>query len=251
MNELKRAAEFRAVLADYKLSESAKKTLAETKLVLLVGPSSSGRNTAINKLLETGEYHNVISDTTREKRMKDGVPIEKDGREYWFRTEDEILDDLKHGEFLEAAVIHEQQVSGISIRELDKANRAGLIAITDIEPQGADWIHKLKADAIILFVVPPDFDAWMTRLRRRGEMPEDEVRRRLNTACKEFMAALEHDYFQFVINDTFDETVAEIDQLAKRGHQTPELQNKGRQITQQLLKSAQKYLDTPDTSSPY
>jgi guanylate kinase len=242
MNELKRVADFRAVLADYKLSDSAKKTLAETKLVLLVGPSSSGRNTAINKLLESGEYHNIVSDTTREKRVKEGVPIEQDGREYWFRSEEEILDDLRRGEFLEAAIIHDQQVSGISIREIEKANRAGLIAITDIEPQGAEWIHELKPDAIVLFVIPPNFDDWMARLRRRSDLPEDEIRRRLHTACDEIKAALERDYYNFVINDEMESTVADIYAIAKKGSQTSEKQSMGRRVAEDLFEAAQDYL---------
>ncbi|HSW79857.1 MAG TPA: hypothetical protein VLG47_03710 [Candidatus Saccharimonadales bacterium] len=242
MNELKHGADFRSVLADFKLSDSAKKTLAQTKLVLLVGPSSSGRNTAINKLVEMGGYHYIISDTTREKRMKDGEPIEQDGREYWFRTEEEILDDLQHGEFLEAAIIHDQQVSGISIRELDKANQAGLTAITDIEPQGAEWIHGLKPDSIIMFVVPPNFDDWIGRLKRRSEMPDDELRRRLHTACNEIKAALERDYFQFVVNDELDNTVKDIDAVAKNGKQNEEKQAQGRQVAEQLFEAAQSYL---------
>ncbi len=244
MNELKHVADFRSVLANYSLSDHAKKTLAQTKLVLLVGPSSSGRNTAINKLLETGEYHYIISDTTREKRVKDGVPIEQDGREYWFRSEEDILKDLQNGEFLEAAVIHGQQVSGISIRELQKANDAGLIAITDIEPQGAEWIHGLKQDAIILFVIPPNIDDWMVRLRRRSDLPEDEIRRRLNTACSEIKAALERNYFQFVVNDNLGKTVIDIDAVAKNGSQTGEKQSEGRQIAETLLRDAQSYIST-------
>jgi guanylate kinase len=245
MNELKRVAEFRSVLADYKLSPSAKKTLEETKVVLLVGPSSSGRNTTINKLLETGEYHYIVSDTTREKRTKDGRPVEQDGREYWFRTEDEILTDLQRGEFLEAAIIHDQQVSGISIREIEKAHRAGLIAITDIEPQGADWIHSLKPDSIIIFVVPPNFETWFARLHRRSDLPEDEIRRRMNTACKEIAAAFEHEYYILLVNDDLESTVADVDAITKKGEQTPEAQKHGRMVAQNLYDRARAYLAKP------
>ncbi len=245
MNELKHVADFRSVLSDYTLSDSAKKTLAETKLVLLVGPSSSGRNTAINKLLENGRYHNVISDTTREKRVKDGVPIEQDGREYWFRGEEDILADLQQGEFLEAAVIHDQQVSGISIREIEKAHKAGLIAITDIEPQGAAWIHSLKPDAVVLFVIPPNFDDWMVRMRRRSDLPEDEIRRRLRTACNEIKYALEHDYYVFLVNDELENTVDAIDAIADTGVQSDSQQTQARSVAEQLYRDAQDYLDKP------
>jgi guanylate kinase len=242
MNQLQRISEFRSVLLNYQLSESAKQTLAQTKLVLLVGPTSSGRNTVINKLLENGGYHYIVSDTTREKRVKDGVPIEQDGREYWFRSEEDILGDIQSGEFLEAAVIHEQQVSGISIREIEKAHNAGLIGITDIEPNGAEWIHSLKPDATILFVVPPNFDAWIARLKRRSDLPEDEIRRRLTAACWDISAALERDYYIFIVNDELETTVNEVDTIAKQGAQESEKQQRARQVAERLYAAAQQYL---------
>src|SRR4051812_45219052 len=112
MNELKHKDDFEKVLAGCQLSDGAKQTLAQTKLLLLVGPSSSGRNTIINELVAEGGYHYIVSDTTRQPRVNNGV-LEQDGREYWFRTEEDILADLQAGNFLEAAIIHDQQVSGI------------------------------------------------------------------------------------------------------------------------------------------
>jgi len=83
--------------------------LQQTKFVPLVAITSSGRNTLIRELLKTGEYHFIVSDTTRKPRTNDGV-MEQSGVEYWFRDEDEVLQDVKDGKFLEAAVIHSQQV---------------------------------------------------------------------------------------------------------------------------------------------
>ncbi len=245
MNRLHHIAEFRSVLLHYQLSDSAKQTLARTRLALLVGPTSSGRNTVINKLLERGGYHYIVSDTTREKRVKCGVPIEQDGREYWFRNEDDILADLRAGNFLEAAIIHDQQVSGISIREIEKAHAANQTGITDIEPNGAETIHKLKADSIILFVVPPNFEAWIVRLHRRSDLPEDEIRRRLEAACREITAALQLDYYQFMVNDNLEAAVDEVDAITKRGAQEPDKQRRARQVAEQLLEAAREFLGKP------
>jgi guanylate kinase len=243
MNQLEHTAEFRSVLGSYTLSSSAKKTLEETKLVLLVGPSSSGRNTVINELVKTGDYHYVVSDTTREKRVKNGVPIEQDGREYWFRDEADVLNDLQNGEFLEAAIIHEQQVSGISIREIEKARADGRIAITDIEPTGADTIHQLKPDATVIFVVPPHFEAWIARLKRRSDLPDDEINRRILAACKEIQTALSRDYYTYVVNDELEETVEDINAIAKSsGQPDHEKQAHGRQVAENLYQAAQVYL---------
>lgn len=243
MNQLRHADEFRRILANHHLSDTAKQTLAGVRLVLLVGPTSSGRNSIINELLKTGEYHYIISDTTREPRVKDGVPVEQNGREYWFRSEGEVLDELQDGEFLEAALIHGQQVSGVSIREIEKARAAGRIAITDIEPQGAAWVHGLKPDTLIVFVVPPSLDALLQRLHRRSDLPDSEIRRRLQTSAEECTRALSADYYTFVINDEFAKAVAEVDGLVRR--QMPPshvVQQAARAAAEQLVRDIEVYL---------
>src|SRR5690349_7662236 len=101
MNHLKHIDEFREVLANYHLSDEAKQTLNDLHLVLMVGPTSSGRNTIIRELVKTGSYHFIVSDTSRKPRHNDGI-LEQNGREYWFREEADMLQDLRHGMFLEA-----------------------------------------------------------------------------------------------------------------------------------------------------
>lgn len=234
MNELVRIDEFRDVLRGYHLSKTTLFTLSQTKLVLIVGPTSSGRNTRIKRLLKTGDYHYVVSDTTRQPRINDGF-AEQNGREYWFRTENEILTDLKEGKYLEAAIIHNQQVSGISVRELEKARDEGKIAITDAEITGATNAIKYKPDTIVIFLLPPSFDEWQRRIKHRGQMTPEEFKRRMQSACKEFEVALSNDYYRFVINDTGDDSLIQINQIAKLDIIDPEQQSQARALTEQLL----------------
>jgi guanylate kinase len=241
MNELKQIDAFRQVLSDYHLSEAAKATLASTELGLLIGPTSSGKNTIVNELLKANHYHPIISDTTRQPRSNDGV-MEQNGVEYWFRTEDEMLADLQAGAFLEAAIIHEQQVSGISIRELQAAANEGKVALNEIEVVGADNIYASKPDTMFFFVLPPSFDEWMVRMSGRGSLAEDEVRRRLESAVNEITTALERDYYWFVVNDTFVQTAHKIDAaiIAKANDRAD--QAHGREVAEQLIAETKAHL---------
>lgn len=241
MNQLKHIDEFKRALEHYRLSDEAKATLKDLRLVLLVGPTSSGRNTVIRELLKTDKYHYIISDTTRNPRINDGV-LEQSGNEYWFRAEEDMLEDIKKGAFLEAAIIHNQQVSGMSIRELAIARKTNKIAIDEVEIAGAGNAYIAKPDTIIIFSVPPGFDVWMQRLKGRGKMPEDEVRRRLESACEEFEAALTHDYYHFVVNDVITDTVATIDGMAQRGEFDHNQEFQARQIVKDLYRQTQDYL---------
>jgi guanylate kinase len=242
MNQLKNAEEFKELLKDYAPSELAQDVLKTVKLVLLVGPSASGRNTIINELVKTGKYYHVVSDTTREKRTKNGEAIEVDGREYWFHSEEEMLTGLRRGEYIEAAIIHNQQVSGCNYRELIAAHEAQQIAIKDIEPAGAATFHQLNPKALIIFSVVPSFDIWMERLHSRGQMAPDELQRRMQSAEDELETALKSDYYRFIINDTVEGTTAELDRLATTGYYDPFKERLARDTTERLLTEVRKFL---------
>lgn len=243
MNKLEHIAEFKAALQEYTLSKRALQTLSQIQLVLLVAPSSSGRNTIIRHLLKTGDYYFIVSDTTRKKRTNDGVP-EKNGREYWFRSEEEVLYDIRSGEYLEAAVIHEQQVSGISIRELKKAQELDKIALTDAEIDGAQNAHSLKPDTKLLFVLPPNFDEWQRRLKHRGHMEEGEYKRRMQSAAAEFEAALINDYYTFIVNDSVEQAAEVITQVTKLDIIDEAYQQQARELANGLLISTRLLLET-------
>lgn len=241
-NKLNHLEAFRAVLDGYRPSDESLALLRDIPFVLLVGPTAAGRNTLINLLVGTGRYHYTVSDTTRQPRANNGV-MEQNGVEYWFKSEDEFLQGLQQGAYLEAAVIHNQQVSGISIAELERARESGKIAIDEIEVVGAEVVHGYKADALFVFLLPPTFEVWMQRLRGRGAMEEDEVRRRLASARDEISAALEADYYQFVINNEIHEAAVAVDELANGRPVDDEKQQRGRDHAEQLLVDVQLYLN--------
>lgn len=243
MNKLEHISEFRAALKDYSLSKVALHTLSQTKLVLLVATTSSGRNTVLREVVKTGDYHFIVSDTTRKPRVNDGI-LEQNGREYWFRTEEEMLAEIQAGHFLEAAIIHDQQVSGISVRELELAAKDDKIAITDAEIAGADNAKKYKPDTVTIFVLPPSFEEWQRRLKHRGDMDEQEFKRRMQSAAEEYKHALERDYYQFVVNDDVTSAAAQVNRLAKLETINEAEQQAARNLAEQLLVSTETLLES-------
>ena len=241
MNQLVHAAEFRDVLGHYQPSEAVQKVLAAVQLLLFVAPTATGRDTIIHELLRTGHYHSLITNTTREPRINNGVP-EQNGREYWFRTEEQMLKMLASGDLVGTAIIHNQQVSGIDRDQLVAAKTAGKIAITDIDVIGANLIHQLKRDATVIFMVPLSFDIWMERLHQRGDMSLDELERRMESAERELSTALKSDYFRFFLNDTLEGTVAEIDTLVTTGQYDPFKERSVREIAHELYEDVERYL---------
>jgi guanylate kinase len=211
MNELKHLQQFQKLLSDYTISDHAKAVLAKLRLAVLLAPSSTGRNTIIRDLIQNGHYRFIVSDTTRKPRTNNGV-LETNGTEYWFRTEEEMLEDIANGEMLEAEVIHEQQVSGVSIRELEKTVESNKIGITDMDLVGVQNVLRLKPDTHVFLVLPPSFDEWIKRLKGRGEISDTEFIRRLRTALRIFAYAPTEFRLKLVVNDDLKEAVTNVDQ---------------------------------------
>jgi guanylate kinase len=233
--------EFKEVLDKYIISEPAQQVLQDLKLVLLIAPTSGGRNTIIRHQLNTGSYYYIISDTTRPPRANDGV-LEENGKEYWFRSEEDMLADLRAGEFLEAEIIHRQQVSGISIRELKKAQAEHKTAITDVDIGGIHNIMKAKPDAITIMILPPSFEEWQRRVAGRGRMMPGEEKRRFETALKIFEDAQQNDYYHFVISENIEQSAGIIDAIVE-GKSNPH-QGRAHSLIQHLQESLRDKLAT-------
>lgn len=239
-NNLKHKDEFKKLLTKYTVSAESKQILNSTKIALMVGPSSCGRNTVIRQLVADTGYRFLVSDTTRAKRTNDGIE-EQDGVEYWFRTEEGVLRDVREGKLVAPAIIHEQQVSGISIREIELAREQNATAITDIEIVGIDDIIALKPDAFAIFVLPPSFGEWQLRLQGRGHMTPSEKRRRMESAVEEFEHALEADYYHFVINDNLEHAVAQVKAITA-GKRDDTVEAEGRALAASLLNDTKQLL---------
>jgi guanylate kinase len=233
---------FQNVLKDYTPSNESLELLNRRKLVLLVGPTAAGRNTLIGLLLKTGKYHSVISDTTRMPRVNQGV-LEKNGSEYWFKTEEDFLDGLEKGRYIEAAIIHHQQVSGVCVDQLEKAAKDNKIAINEVEIAGATTYKKYKPDTICIFLLPPDFSTWMQRIMARGVMTTEELHRRLHSAVFEIFTALNDDVYNFIINHDIEKASQVVNNLILEGDYDTQLQQTARKHAKSLLADIRDYLE--------
>ncbi len=243
MHELKHFTEFQTALENYQPSAAAKEALKHLKLVVLVAPTSAGRNTIIDALVKTGDYHFIISDTTRAPRANNGV-LEKNGSIYWFRTEEEVLKDVQEGKFLEAEIIHNQQVSGVSIRELEAASAENKVAITDMDIGGVRNVLRAKGDTIAIMVLPPSFDEWQRRINSRGIMSKEELIRRLQTARRIFDRAQDSKRVIFVINDSLEHAIEKVQKIVHTGVIDDAEQDRARALDKELLKDTDAFLDS-------
>ncbi len=231
-------------LAAYEPDASAKKLIKETRILLLVGPTGAGKDSLKDKLLKTGDYHHIVSHTTRKPRINHGV-IEQDGREYHFIDKAQAERMLDNHELIEAKM-YSGNLYGTSVAEIKAAHDNSKIAMTDIEVQGVAEYKKLDPGVMAVFLLPPDFKTWQERLQRRyGDVVDaEDFRLRLQTALAELSQLLKTDYYVAVINDDMETTFKHINTVtSSRDHTTPD-ELKARAIAQQLAKDIQAHLDS-------
>ncbi len=226
---------FIKALHGYRPSKEALEKLADIKYVPFAGLAGGGRNTVIQYLVNNYEYHFVVSDTTRPPKLRDGK-MEVNGVQYFFRNEEDVLQEIQNGEFLEAELIHNQQVSGTSIRELLRAKAEGKIPLNDVEFGGVENVHNLLPDAIVIGLLPPSYDEWIRRFTEREEISEQELMNRLRTAQEVLSRMLERPYFNLVINDDIEQCAADVRDIVEHGSYPPEKAVKCRAVAEDILR---------------
>ena len=183
-----------------KIREIREKTMSRGILVVVSGFSGAGKGTVMKRLMEKYDnYALSISVTTRNPR-----PGEEEGREYFFRTNEEFESLIKEDALIEYAQYVENYY-GTPRSYVEEQLDAGKDVILEIEIQGARKIKKKIPEALLVFVTPPSMEVLKERLTGRGTETAQVIADRLARASQEAEGVEEYDYL--LVNDTLEECV--------------------------------------------
>jgi len=172
-------------------------------LIILSGPSGSGKDTILTELTKReADIRVSISLTTRKPR-----DWEIDGKNYYFVDEGYFRRKLESEQILEYAQ-YGTNFYGTPKAPVDHWLSEGKTVILKIEVQGAEKIRAIYPEAVSIFLMPPSMKMLEERLRRRETEDEDEINRRLSIAVSEIKRSVEYDYY--VINDIVGYAVSDI-----------------------------------------
>ena len=179
------------------------------KVFVITGPSGVGKGTLIERLLERiPELELSISATTREPRTG-----EVDGRDYHFLSPEEFRRRLEAGDFLEHAS-YSGNYYGTLRQEVQRRVEACHSVVLEIEVQGARQVRDaLGADAVLIFIAPPDEGVLRERLEGRGTDSPEAIEQRLRTAEVELAARSE--FPLEVVNDDLQNAASELEGLVR------------------------------------
>jgi len=181
-------------------------------LIVVSAPSGAGKTTLCDRLLaERSNIRYSVSCTTRAPRG-----AEQDGRDYYFLSDDEFLQRVERGEFLEYAEVHGYRYGTLRKMVVDSIAE-GMSILMDIDVQGAGQLRaKMTEDPVVadlkkafvdIFIAPPSIEVLADRLEKRGEDAPEIIERSVRNAAREMERSGE--FMHLIVNKDLDNAYKE------------------------------------------
>jgi guanylate kinase len=152
-----------------------------------------------------GDLEVAVSATTRPRR-----PGEKDGRDYYFLSEEEFLERVHEHGFLEH-VTYVGHRYGTLRSEVERIFAEGKSCVLELETRGARAVKEEKPESVTIFVSAPSFEELERRLRERATESSGDIGERLDVARRQMTEA--DDFDHVVVNDDLERALLELDEL--------------------------------------
>ena len=176
-------------------------------LLIISGPSGSGKGTLAKMLDPSRGYAISISYTSRAKRE-----YETDGKEYFFCTPEKFIEMRNNGELLEHAIFCDNYY-GTPKSYVESQINEGKVVVLEIDVIGALQIKEKFNDAVLLFLMPPTIKELEERLTNRNTESPKSLRARLKRATEEVNLIDKYEYL--VINDEVSEALEKINSIVQ------------------------------------
>jgi guanylate kinase len=185
------------------------------KIVVIAGPSGSGKNTLIRSLKERYPHiETLVTATTRTAR-----PGEEEGKDYHFMTIERFDEEAMQGKIAGQRFVplfggvH----YGIYVPDLEKKLAVATTIFAPVDLQGALWL-KEHYGALTIFIMPESFEEYRSRVRTRSrEMSEREFEMRMKIAEEEVrIHAPRYDYRVVNADGALSETTEQVIEILKK-----------------------------------
>jgi guanylate kinase len=169
-------------------------------LFIVSAPSGTGKTTLVERLVQ------VVPNLTmsRSYTSRPARTGERNGVDYNFISRERFEALVRERAFLEWADVFGHYY-GTSAADTEALLAEGRDVVLVIDVQGARQVRSRGIENAGIFVLPPSADILEQRLRGRSKDSEDQIRRRLEVACREVDEYSQYEYV--VINDELDAAV--------------------------------------------
>ena len=182
-------------------------------LIVISGPSGIGKDTVVQGMKDRDlPFHFVITATSRPPR-----DYEVDGEDYFFYSKDTFERLIQENAFLEYAWVY-SAYKGVPKSQVREALKSGEDVVMRLDVQGAETVHNLCPDAILIFLTAKSKAEWLQRLRDRRSESDEEIKLRVETAKKEYETLDIFDYIVVNEKGRLDEALDVIESIISAEH---------------------------------
>lgn len=177
-------------------------------LMLVSGPSGTGKSTLCRALLKEPNLSYSVSCTTRAPRGE-----EEDGVHYHFMDEETFKAHVNAGDFLEHAKVYDNYYGTLASTVKDNLE-AGRDVLMEIDVRGAGTLRRalsrypvlssIRQGFVDVFISPPSLSELRSRLERRDEDAPDVIDLRMKNAERELQEWRKYAYV--VLNEDLEES---------------------------------------------
>ena len=163
--------------------------------IVVSAPSGTGKTSILREVLKIcPNLLFSVSHTTRPRR-----PGEKDGKDYYFISEEAFKDKVARGEFTEWEENYGYLygTSSKTMKKLLDSLQKGFDLVLDLDWRGAKKLKKNYPGGVFVFIVPPSRRELERRLRGRGAESKQNIDKRLAKALDEIKEIVWYDYLIF------------------------------------------------------
>ena len=174
--------------------------------IVLSSPSGAGKTSISKKIIQKDKKISLsISCTTRPKRKGE---INK--KDYIFQTEELFKKKIKNSDFLEYASVFGYRY-GTLRQTVDNFFKKKKDVLFDIDWQGYQQLKQSGMEVVGIFILPPNKNELIRRLKNRGRDTSEEMKKRMSLAQDEISHFPEYDYV--VVNDDLDVCISKIQNI--------------------------------------
>lgn len=173
-------------------------------MLVLSSPSGAGKTAISRKILELEPAITLsISVTTRKPR-----PLEVDGKDYFFISEETFKKMVENNELLEHARVFDNYYGTPKSSAMEKLSQ-GQDILFDIDWQGTQQLAEAARDDLVsIFILPPSMEELQRRLFFRNQDSEDVIIKRMSKAADEMSHWREYDYI--IVNRDLEQSASRI-----------------------------------------
>jgi len=178
-------------------------------IFVLSAPSGTGKTTIVKKLKDKLKNTEIVTTYTTRKPRKG----EKNGIDYFFISKDEFEKMINEDKFAEWSIVYGNYY-GTPKDEIERILKNKKNVLLVIDTQGGLKIKKKYPEAYLIGILPPSLKEQENRMRKRGDMSEEEISERLNKSKGEREILFKY-YDYRLINKDIEKTVKRIKKIVE------------------------------------